>query len=108
MGSAIKSKTGAHVRGMRWKSVQLPDSEKRVAGLVALGCTDDEIARQMTVKTSYVKEHIASLLSKIDGRERVEILFYVYSEPGLCAGVAALARYNELAPGSNLSERKAS
>jgi DNA-binding CsgD family transcriptional regulator len=108
MGSAIKSNPGAQVGGMRWKSVQLSDSEKRVAGLVALGCADDEIARQMTVKTYSIKEHIASLLDKIDGKERVEILFYVYSEPSLCPGVAAMARYDELAPGSNLSERKAS
>jgi len=103
MGSSIKSTSGARVDGMEWKPVQLSDSEKRVAGLVALGCTDDEIAQQMTVKTYYVKEHIAHLLSKISGRERVEILFYVYSEPSLSPGIAAMERYDELAQGSDCS-----
>ena len=109
MGSSIKSTCGAQVGGMRWKPVQLSDNEKRVASLVALGCTDDEIAQQMTLKTHYVKEHIAHLLSKIDARERVEILFYVYSEPSLSPGIAAMERYDELAQGSDCSPvRKAS
>jgi DNA-binding NarL/FixJ family response regulator len=105
----MNSSGSAQRHGMKWKQVLLSDGERQLARLVALGRTDEEIAQQLAVKRQSVEEHVSSLLSKIGGRERVEILFYLYSEPNLHPGVDAMARYDEFAEGCEpRPERKAS
>jgi len=105
----MTSISGAQMQGPKWKPVQLSDHERQLARLVAQGCTDNEIARKLTVQTHSVEEQIAGLLSKIGGRERVEILFYLYSEPGSPPAVTAMPRFEEIPQGYHrVPERKAS
>jgi DNA-binding NarL/FixJ family response regulator len=101
MGSSMNSISRAQVRGREWEPVQLSTSEKHLATLVALGCTDDEIARSLGLKTPSVKEQIDALLSRIGGKERVEVLLYLYSEPALRPKVAAMPRHDEISEGCN-------
>jgi DNA-binding NarL/FixJ family response regulator len=101
--------SGAQMQGPKWQPVKLSDPEKQLAKLVAQGCTDDEIAKRLTVQRRSVQEQIERLLSKIGGRERVEILFYLYSEPGSQPAIAAMPRLGESAQGYHrVPERKAS
>ncbi|MEJ5997022.1 response regulator transcription factor [Corynebacterium sp. H130] len=51
----------------------LSDREKEIAGLVAKGLTNDEIAKQLFVSLSTVKTHIARIMDKLGCDNRVKI-----------------------------------
>lgn len=105
----MNSSGSAPVHDMKWEQVLLSDGERQLAALVALGRTDEEIAQQLDVEKQSVEEYVSTLLSKIGGRERVEILFHVYSEASLHPRIDAKARYDEFAEGCEPGpERKAS
>lgn len=58
--------------------VPLTDREEEVLALVARGRTNAEIAAELFVGVSTVKSHVASLLTKIGVRNRVEIAMWAY------------------------------
>ena len=56
----------------------LTDREEEVLALVARGRTNAEIATELFVALSTVKSHVASLMTKLGGRNRVEIAMWAY------------------------------
>ncbi|MBX3221870.1 MAG: response regulator transcription factor [Labilithrix sp.] len=62
----------------RAPSEPLTDREEEVLLTVARGLTNQEIARELHISLSTVKTHIASLMAKLDARNRVEIALWAY------------------------------
>ena len=56
----------------------LTDREEEVLALVARGRTNAEIAADLFIGLTTVKTHVASLLTKIGARNRVEIAMFAY------------------------------
>ena len=56
----------------------LTDREEEVLATVARGRTNAEIADELFISLSTVKTHIASLMTKIGARNRVEIAMWAY------------------------------
>jgi len=56
----------------------LTDREEQVLATVARGRTNNEIADELYIGLSTVKTHIASLMTKIGARNRVEIAIWAY------------------------------
>ena len=56
----------------------LTSREEEILLAVARGWTNHEIAEQMHISISTVKTHIASLMSKLNARNRVEIAMWTY------------------------------
>jgi DNA-binding NarL/FixJ family response regulator len=56
----------------------LTDREEEVLGLVARGRTNAEIGAELFIGVTTVKTHVASLLTKLGARNRVEIAMWAY------------------------------
>jgi DNA-binding NarL/FixJ family response regulator len=56
----------------------LTDREEEVLVTVALGRTNAEIADELSISLSTVKTHLASLMSKLGARNRVELAMWAY------------------------------
>ena len=57
---------------------RLTEREEEVLRTVARGRTNEEIAAELHISLSTVKTHIASLMGKLDARNRVEIAVWAY------------------------------
>jgi DNA-binding NarL/FixJ family response regulator len=64
----------------------LTEREEQVLVLVARGRTNAEIAAELFVGLSTVKTHVASLLTKLGARNRVEIAMWAYDTGRVRAG----------------------
>jgi DNA-binding NarL/FixJ family response regulator len=58
--------------------VPLTEREEEVLALVARGRTNAEIAAELYVSLSTVKTHVASVMTKLGARNRVEIAIWAY------------------------------
>ncbi|WP_188195206.1 response regulator [Nonomuraea sp. SYSU D8015] len=56
----------------------LTDREEQILATVARGRTNSEIAKELHISLSTVKSHIASLMTKLGVRNRVEIAIWAY------------------------------
>ncbi len=56
----------------------LSDREEQVLLAVAIGATNTEIASDLHLSVSTVKAHVASLLVKLEARNRVELALWAY------------------------------
>lgn len=56
----------------------LTEREEQVLVRVARGKTNTEIADELYISLSTVKSHIASLMAKLDARNRVEVAMWAY------------------------------
>jgi DNA-binding NarL/FixJ family response regulator len=64
----------------------LTDRECEVLRLVTAGMSNGEIADQLRISPATAKTHVAHLLTKLDARDRVQLVIIAYQ-----AGLAALA-----------------
>jgi DNA-binding NarL/FixJ family response regulator len=60
----------------------LTDREVEVLGLLGRGCSNAEVADELVISETTAKTHVASILSKLGVRDRVQAVIYVY-EHGL-------------------------
>jgi DNA-binding NarL/FixJ family response regulator len=63
----------------------LTDREEEVLLTVARGRTNSEVADELHISLSTVKTHLASLMTKLDARNRVELAMWAY-ETGRVGG----------------------
>jgi DNA-binding NarL/FixJ family response regulator len=61
---------------------ELTEREREVLGLVARGRTNDEIAEELFVSPATVKTHVSRSMSKLDARDRAQLVVVAY-ETGL-------------------------
>jgi DNA-binding NarL/FixJ family response regulator len=56
----------------------LTEREEEVLVTVAQGRTNAEIAKELHISLSTVKTHLASLMAKLNARNRVELVMWAY------------------------------
>ena len=56
----------------------ITDRELEVLAMVARGLSNAEIAEQLTISPATAKTHVAHLLTKLDARDRVQLVILAY------------------------------
>lgn len=64
----------------------LTDREREVVTLVALGLTNDQIAERLVVSPYTVKTHVNRAMSKLDARDRAQLVVLAYQSGIVRAG----------------------
>jgi DNA-binding NarL/FixJ family response regulator len=65
----------------------LTDREQEVLGLVAQGMSNAEIADHLVISPATAKTHVAHLLTKLDARDRIQLVIMAY-QSGLASPAA--------------------
>lgn len=66
---------------------ELTDREREVIQLITQGMSNAEIAQHLVVAEATVKTHVGRIVTKLDLRDRVQIVIYAY-ETGLITSQA--------------------
>lgn len=74
----LESFAETHVVDVHQPVKPLSDREEDVLRLLAVGQTNAEIGDALHISLSTVKSHIASLMEKLDARNRVELAMWAY------------------------------
>jgi DNA-binding NarL/FixJ family response regulator len=61
----------------------LTDRELEVLAMVARGLSNAEIAEELTISPATAKTHVAHLLTKLDARDRIQLVIIAYRS-GMC------------------------
>ena len=69
----------------------LSTREKQVLGMVVLGFTNGEIARQLHLAESTIKSHLSSSFTKLGVRSRNEAAELIDADGGLGTGILAIS-----------------
>jgi DNA-binding NarL/FixJ family response regulator len=56
----------------------LTEREMEVLGMVARGLSNGEIAEELTISPATAKTHVAHLLTKLDARDRIQLVIIAY------------------------------
>jgi DNA-binding NarL/FixJ family response regulator len=64
----------------------LTDRELEVLKMVACGLSNAEIAEQLTISPATAKTHVAHLLTKLDARDRIQLVIIAYRSGLVTAG----------------------
>jgi DNA-binding NarL/FixJ family response regulator len=66
--------------GRAWDKLQqlLTDRELEVLKMVARGMSNAEIAEELTISPATAKTHVAHLLTKLDARDRIQLVILAY------------------------------
>lgn len=82
----LVGKLGEHEQADRLAKAQddaideLTDRELEVLRLIATGATNREIARDLVVSEGTVKNHVSSILNRLDLRDRVQAAIFAYEQ----------------------------
>ena len=79
---ALSDAQSHHTRTARTRLCTLSSREREIAGLVAQGLNNQEIAEQLVVSMATVKSHMQHILKKIGGTSRVHIAIMVLEARG--------------------------
>ena len=74
--NALVGRTAAPVPARRVEAVT--EREKEVLKLVGSGLSNTEIAAQLVISVATAKAHVARLLTKLDARDRVQLVILAY------------------------------
>jgi DNA-binding NarL/FixJ family response regulator len=74
---AVRSVPGGHGTADRLTRV-LTDRELEVLTMVARGLSNGEIAEGLTISPATAKTHVAHLLTKLDARDRIQLVIMAY------------------------------
>ncbi len=56
----------------------LTEREREVVGLVAVGLSNDEIARDLVLSPATVRTHVSRAMMKLDARDRAQLVVFAY------------------------------
>jgi len=79
---ALSDAQSHHTRTARTRLATLSSREREIAGLVAQGLNNQDIADQLVVSMATVKSHMQHILKKIGGTSRVHIAIMVLEARG--------------------------
>jgi DNA-binding NarL/FixJ family response regulator len=72
------ARLGAPRAASRKNLPDLTDRETEVLALVARGMSNAEIAEELTISPATAKTHVAHLLTKLDARDRIQLVIIAY------------------------------
>jgi DNA-binding NarL/FixJ family response regulator len=74
---AVKTAAGGRCTADQLARV-LTDREREVLTMVARGLSNAEIAEELTISPATAKTHVAHLLTKLDARDRIQLVIMAY------------------------------
>jgi DNA-binding NarL/FixJ family response regulator len=84
----------------------LTDREREVLELVAQGMSNAEIADHLTISAATAKTHVAHLLTKLDARDRIQLVILAYQSGLVPAGPLSPRRRASARSGPGSTRRR--
>ena len=74
----LAARTTSNSRTAEQLARMLTDRELEVLAMVARGLSNGEIAEELTISPATAKTHVAHLLTKLDARDRIQLVIIAY------------------------------